>query len=597
MNSREQAVINYIQENNLPNAKILNNNDDVFTYYDYDHIPAGLALADSIKLDEEGKPLYGFMKDNTGEEMRLIVGCTGIGKSTRYLANQLLVAAKKGHSAIVTDLSSQMLEYTYNFLKKEHINICVLNLDDSNHSDSYNPLALEAKRCKELGKITEDAENLIDSIANVIITDGITKDKEWSDGARSIFKGVTRGLFEALLEEKIEEKDVNLYNAIMQCYYVRQEIVKENRINKLMDVDYYKWKKYPSQGDQLIIAQVESAPVTRSGYFSVLFSALTKMNNKSFFDVTSSSTFKISDLWEKQTVLFINTNNNEYSDIVAGLLVNELYREASREANKKYLKNLDRPVQLFLDEFANISFGSRNQFEKMITTSRKMHIFFNMFIQNYNQIVTKFGEYGENVLNTIRSNSTEIFLGTKDYDTRQVFASSCGRTTHESLESIYKDEAPVLVTQDLLTPESLRKIKQGEMFIDRLGYDICLTYFEAIYNMPGFKPSNDYKKNYNKKKYDYEKEVVLQPMMVKKVNLRLSNEKIKESVHIDILNDYEDYLNGHLEMECADKMFEKLGFIRYENGEIKYVLTKERLNNILGRNSKKGLNKFFWEDE
>lgn len=588
---RDVVTENYINKNGYPNSKIIDGLDEkYFDFFKFEQIPKGLALADGVVKDENGDLKYCFLKHFDGEEMRLITGYTGSGKSLRYLLQNLMVAVAEGQSAIVTDISGQLLEYSYDLLKKYGVEVKVLNFSNCHKSDTYNPFYLEAKKCLAAKKMTDSTIEFIDYISLLIIHSE-SKDPSWSMGARSVIKGLIYGMFEELLEGTIKPEDITIYNLVQQFYWVRDQAITRNSIAKLSEIDYYAKKDRFSKSIQLLSAIVENAPVTRAGYFGVVTDNLSEINNSVMFGLTSSSTIELSDLWKKQTVLFINTGGKTSGDVLTGIIVNRLYQEALEASNQTLSKHLDRPIQIFLDEFANVSFGDILHFEKMLTTTRKMQIFFNMFIQNYTQLKRKFGEYGAS---TITSNSTEIFLGTKDYESRVEFARSCGQRTVETLDSIYHNGEPKLISVPLITAEDLLKMPKGTMFIVRNGSDIIRTRFVPAYECEMFQQNLNYQNEYCREPYDYEANMIIQPLMI---HSRTSDYWTKEKVQSELTEMDTDFLqefispNYNLD-KIMIKKYLKLGLLKpLDDG--KYVLTiaKELIEDV--EEKKKP---FFWDD-
>lgn len=593
---RKKTIDNYIEKNGYPNAKIINYTDSTyFDFYDVDHIPKGLSLADSVSIDEQGHLCYGFVKGFDGEEMRLITGYTGSGKSMRYLLQQLIVTVKKGQSAVVTDMSGQLIEYAYDYLIQNNVNVLVLNFSNTAKSDTFNPFYTEAKKCAKAKKILVSADQLMNSIADVIIHSKCDKDESWQMGAKSLLKGIMLGLFEELIEGTIQPEDITLNNVVQQFFWLRGETEKQGNIARLRDVDYYRKKDKTSRSMQLILPIAECAPVTRSGFYGVLCSNLSEINNEFMFDITSSNTIHLSDLWEKQTVLFINTGGKTAGDVVTSMLVNQLYLDAMEASSKNLNKKLPRPIQLFLDEFANVSFGDNKHFEKMLTTTRKMQIFFNMFIQNYTQIKTKFGIDGAS---TITSNSTEVFLGTKDYESRREFANSCGQRTVESIESVYHGGEPRLNFVNLITPEELLKMPKGTMYIVRNGYDMIKTYFEAVYNCKDFIPSTSFEDNFTDKRENYVEKTILQPMMVKKLDVKnLNLDTLYDALFEEEIDLYRDLFTDRTlknEDKMSIKKFERLGLVEKKRGRYKPTISKETFELMEMEHSQKH-KKFNWD--
>lgn len=596
MNYRKAIEEKFIIDNGYPNAKIIDYKDErFFNYYSMEQLPKGLPLADSVVLDEQGHLKYGFIKNFDGEEMRLITGYTGSGKSMRYLLQQLVVAIKAGQSAVVTDMSGQLIEYSYNILKKNNVKVLILNFANTHKSDTFNPFYDEAKKCAAAKKIFTSTEELVDSVVKTIVHSQSSKDPTWEMGARSLFKGIVFGLFEELIEGTISVEDVTLYNAVQQFFWLRDQIIKTGSMTNLKEIEYYSKKNRASRSVQLIGPVAESAPVTRAGYFSVLGDNLSEINNEFMFDLTSSNTVHINDLWDQQTVLFINTGGKVAGDIVTSMFVQQLYLTAMEESIKYLDKKLPRPIQLFLDEFANISFGDINHFEKMLTTTRKMQIFFNMFIQNYTQIKSKLGI---EVASTISSNSTEIFLGTKDYETRNEFANSCGRRTVESLDSAYHGGEMRFISVNLLSAEDLLKIPKGSMFIVRNGYDLIQTQFEAAYNCKEFIPSKEYEQSFSDYCYDYQKQLLLQPWMVKRLNIKELTEKdLATIITIDDLETLREYMNEPEQCDDSEwwtiKKLERMGLISLNKKGCKPHFSIQKMEEIFSNMPRE--KRFSWD--
>lgn len=592
VNYRDKFKEEYIKDNNLPNGKIISYKDkDYFDYYKLNDIPKGSGLADCARLDKDGNLEFGFLKGADKDEMKLIIGYTGSGKSLRYLLPQLIVATKAGHSSIVTDMSGQLLDYSYDFLKKNGVNVKILNFTDTKISDTYNPFYFEALKCVEKKEITQSTIDLIENISRLIIHTQSTKEPTWDMGARSLFKGIIYGMFEELIEGNINPEDVTFYNIIQQYFWMRNGIVKHERMCELKDIGYYSIKDEMSASIQNLAPFAESAPVTRSGYFSVVADNINEINSTFVFDLTSSNTIDLSELWTKQTVLFINTGGREYGDIITSLLVEQLYNQALDESMKRIDRKLPKTIHLFLDEFANVSFGDNKHFEKMITTTRKMQIYFNMFIQNYTQIETKFGVAGAN---TITSNSTEVFLGTKDYHSREIFAASCGKKTIEGIDSLYYSNEPRLYPVALVTPEQLLKTQKGTMYVNRNGFETFETYFEAAYNCKEFSPSKNYENDYKDQRYDYQNNLVLQPYMNKNRNFKkMSGDDLEAFLTEDVLDEFLKLVENDVITDSKKiNKFVKMGLLKVEqNGVITPVFSKTKIASI-----RKDLNKdiFKW---
>lgn len=595
MNVRKIFIDNYIKENNLENSKIItNDNKEYFEYYDIDNIDKRLGLPDTCIKDKDGKTKYGYLKDFSGEEMRLVIGYTGSGKSMRHLLPSLVSSIKSGHSAIVTDISGQLLDYSYRFLKKEGVEVKILNFLNPDISDTFNPLEYETKKVARCEHMLDSTYRMIHTMANTIIQLKSTKDPNWNNGAKNIIKGIILGMYEAFFNGEIEEKNINIYNIVQQSLWLIKRISKTNSITLLEDIAYYETKDLESESVQSFAANVECSPVTRSGYFSCVNDNITDINYSYFYKLTSFSSFSIDDFLNKQTVLFIITGGTKSGDSLIGMLINQLYDAINEITSKSFTKKLDRPIQLFLDEFANINFGDSDRIREIFTTTRKNQLFFNMYIQNYEQLRIKFGT---DSYNTIISNSTHYFLGATDYQTREEFANSCGKKTIETPETYTKNSVSSLTTINLINPNDLNKLNKGYMYINgRQGFDTLLTYFEAAYNLNEFIPTKEYEHFYHNSN-NYKETIAIQPLMFKPVNLANFDPKIIRSTLNYEMDEYFNFIdNPNNNNYVLINKYLKYGLIKKKSDKYVTTLSKEKIEKLKEIDDDRNHHRFRWEE-
>lgn len=573
LNCKQELLEQYIKEFNLPNNKIIEHTDEnYFDYYDVNSIPKGMGLADSIVLNDDGTLKYGFLKGHDGEEMTLTVGYTGAGKSQRLVLQEVRVAVQKGHSAVVTDTSGQLVDYLYGYLKEKDVNVKIINFGNTQKSDRYNPLLLAANECKENKCITEYAEIIANDIVKLIV-DKDTKDPAWSYGARNFLLGLIYGLFENVAKGTIEPEDVTLYNLVQQFFWINEKASPKGA-NELREIEYYRDVDLNSMSYKNMVPIIACPDSTRACYLSTLYDYMGKINNSIFYDITSSNTLNISDLWEKQTVIFINTADKEIGDIISSLFINQLYKESMEKSMQTVTKKLPKIIDVFLDEFANIRVTDDKTFIKMLTTTRKMQIFYHMYIQSYAQLEAKCGDAGG--MSTIMSNCTLIFMGSGDYGSREQFANNAGKRTIESISTYCTNEIPQITQQYVLNPEQLGKLKKGEMYISRQGYDVIHTYFEAAYKCKEFIPEQTYENLFEDNTYDYKNNVIIQPLMIKTINPKL----VTPSTFNRILGDegVEEYKfiieNGFYSNFYEMRKLEKLGVIKRDKDKFIGLIDK-----------------------
>jgi hypothetical protein len=204
----------------------------------------------------------------------------------------------------------------------------------------------------------------------------------------------------------------------------------------------------------------------------------------------------------RPTVIVIQSATTNIADALISLLVNDIYRKVVKIAKGQPNKRAPRNIHCFLDEFANCNIADGPQFIKMLTTSRKFGMFWHLFLQCDAQLDRKFDAY---ISNIIRSNCTEIFMGSNDYATCERFAKSCGYKTVESLGSKISPQVIGTETVPLLTAEYLNMTQPGHMYVKRRGFPLLKTYFEAFYTCEEFEACENIDDLYPYNTFDYTK--------------------------------------------------------------------------------------------
>lgn len=586
--TREQIINQFIVDNHLPNAKLISYKDkDKFDYYTFDNIPFTYQLPDSSVLNENGELEFGFLKGVNYEEMRLISGEIRSGKSLRVCTTDLAFCASphNRHSVIVTDQCGELFTYTSELFLKQGYKVKVLNFANPEHSDTYNPLYREAKNCLERGYISQETEELFTTIAETLITSRSERDPSWCTGAQGYIRGIPYNMCEAVIDKRMEPEEVTPFNLIKQYFYLERQITSAGANNvKLKSLEFYDKLDPLNYAFEAFGAQAEAGGLTRSGYFSVVSGDLSKINYDFTYKITSTSSIDITDLWKEPTILYVITNGQPIGDIISALLIKELISEVNKFTVNKVDKALPIPIYVFLDEFAHINFGTKDQIKTMIETMGKHHIFFNLFVQNDSQLYEKYGEHGTS---TLKACLTKTFIGSQDPLTMSNYSELLGEHTFESMESVYNNSAPKLMTGPLVSKDKLLEMGPGEMYTIRKGKDIARlhTYFEGAYNVPSlFKKSNDYLKHIKASQYDYQSHIVLQPLMIKTTSPEEVLKMTKKDLIDHIDRDYDLYeqllCNKKMELDLiSKKKFLKKGLITIKNKKVIPTIDKEYLEN------------------
>ena len=109
----------------------------------------------------------------------------------------------------------------------------------------------------------------------------------------------------------------------------------------------------------------------------------------------------------------------------------------------------------------------------------------------------------DSISSIVRANCTEIFLGSNDFETAVRFANACGQKTMESLATRTTQQAPVLETVALLTPDRLNLLEQGHAYVRSRRHPLLYTYYEAFYNCEEYNTPVDLNRVYPHNHFDY----------------------------------------------------------------------------------------------
>ena len=501
---REQKINGYIDEN-YPNAKIVNylDDDSDLVYYSDEELSSidGDWFPLCCYRNEKGKLVYGGREKivHTYTE-----GETGAGKTTRFVMQSIraLSSTKGKPSFVIVDIHGEIIENLYSHLKERGYDIKILNCDNAARSDTYNPFGEIARDCLEKRSVTTDAQNNIRRISEIIQPLEDCNDPIWYQGAMSYTNGCILDKFEDLISGDIPMSCMTLYNIIQNHYWLRNELTGNYGSGSLFNIIQYKRKQFGCLSTQKMLSVTDNAERTRASYFGVVENHYDTFGQPTLYTLSSNSTINIRDFINKPTVIVIQSGNTKIGDDLVALMMNDIYTMVVRMGKASPTKLLPRKIHCFLDEFANCNIADGPEYIKMLTTSRKFGMYWHMILQCDAQLDRKFDS---NIGRIIRANSTEIFMGSQDYETEVRFAKSCGQKTVESLESKITQQTPSLVVVDLMTPEKLDLTEEGCIYVKTNRHHLLKSYFEAFYNCPEFKRADSMDEIYPHNTFDYTK--------------------------------------------------------------------------------------------
>jgi hypothetical protein len=498
---RDRVIQEHIHRN-YPNAQIQN----------YDDPGAGLTFysAEELQsLSDEWFPLCCYKDDATGKAIyggrqkvyhTYTEGETGSGKTTRFVMQSILALSslKNKPSFVIVDIHGEIIENLYNHLKQNGYNIRILNCDNPRRSDTYNPFAELAGECLRTRTISNESINKIRKIAEIIQPIESTREPIWDQGARSYTNGCILDKFEDLINGEIPEECLTIYNVIQNHYWLRDVLAHRNPTNDLFRILHYKKKGSKALSTQKMISVTNNADKTRASYFGVVENHYDTFGQPSMYSLSSNNTIDIAAFLREPTVIVIQSGSTKIGDDLISLLMNDIYTCVVKAGKESPTKKLPRNIHCFLDEFANCNIADGKL--KMLTTSRKFGMYWHMILQCDAQLDRKFDP---NISRSIRANSTELFMGSHDYETEIRFAKSCGQKTIESLASVIAQQDPRLEVVDLMTTDQLNLTPEGYIYVKSNRCSLLRTYIEAFYNCQEFEPVEDIDTVYPYNDFDY----------------------------------------------------------------------------------------------
>ena len=222
------------------------------------------------------------------------------------------------------------------------------------------------------------------------------------------------------------------------------------------------------------------------------------MNDIGISYLTSQSDINFDDFTSKPTAFYlIIPDDREERHNLAILCLSQLYKRLVDKANSYHDKKLPNHVYFILEEFGNLP--PIPKFDSMITVSRGRNILYEMAVQSYTQLETK---YGADAAKTIIGNcNAQIYLGTDDQHTRDDFSKMCGevqllheeKSTSTSKNEKDKDGKSTSTsvqtqrtTRALITPYELGQIERNTVIVKLFRYNPLKIKQTPNYETPFF---------------------------------------------------------------------------------------------------------------
>lgn len=327
---------------------------------------------------------------------------------------------------------------------------------------------LNALKDKLISEAYEDIQDIC-----VQLCPPVGQDPQWANGAQDFIRGTMLAMLEdSLYPELGLTKDKYIfYNVFKICMYRDQD--PDAPVRTLQN--YFKGRPKSSECVDLANGVINNAPSTMKGYMGHVATALNLFSDLGISYLTSGTDINFSTFTDIPSALFIIIPDEKDSRYpLANIYITQLYKILIDKASKnKPSLELNRTVYFILDEFGNLP--KIEKIKPFITAGRSRKLFLMLIVQDYTQLTSK---YGENDAQTIKNNcNIQIFIGTKDYKTKEEFSKNCGNktliqtNTSESKSSDSKSgkstsTSTQVLSVPLISPEELDHLKEGEVIVN-----------------------------------------------------------------------------------------------------------------------------------
>jgi type IV secretion system protein VirD4 len=338
----------------------------------------------------------------------VVVGGAGAGKTRGYVKPNLL---QGNTSFVVLDPAGEILRDNGYSLESMGYKIRVIDLTDMEKSDKYNPFVYI--------RSDNDVMTLITSlIKNTTPAGSSTSDPFWEKAETMLVSSLMLLLYHyglpsernfsmlmaLLTEAKGDASRENILDTLFACY----DSVYPGNIASLT------YNRFKSGADKTM----QSIIITASA-------RLAKFDLESLQNLTMDDEMEFETYGDRKTALFIKTPVVDSSfNFMAGMVYTQLFQQLYSVADKEPSGHLKIPVHFLMDEFANVKLPE--DFEKILSTSRKHWILISIILQNVAQLKAIYEKSWESIVGNC---DTFIYLGGNEQSTHEYISKALGKET------------------------------------------------------------------------------------------------------------------------------------------------------------------------
>ncbi len=437
---------------------------------------------DKTKIIDKGGIVIGMTKEGDKEKIHyikddvhtLVVGATRSGKSRCLVIPSICSIGLSGESMVISDPKGELFQYTNKYLKSLGYEVICLDYKKPQKSSKYNLLQPVINAVKE--NDMEKAESLAWDITNILVGDGVSNEKIWENGEKSVIAVAILSVVLNNIEDYSKSKEE--YQNLTNVYWFIAEMNK--KIEDKYPIELYIKDLPQNHPARALLSISEIAPSrTRGSFFTSALTTLRLFTSKSIYNITNSSDFNLEDIGrKKQAVFFILPDEKTTYYQIASLVLSELYEILVRQADERGGR-LENRVNFILDEFGN--FVKISDFTSKLTVAGGRGMRFNLFLQSFEQLDKKYGKEESHI---IKSNCQNwVYLQADDEETLQSICNKLGKYTtsayqlssnHAKHTNPSSSHSLSLVSRELLTTDEIRRIKRPYQLVISRSYP-CMS--------------------------------------------------------------------------------------------------------------------------
>lgn len=420
-------------------------------------------LCDSggIVIEQNKLPMGERLTCITDDVHTLTIGATRCGKSRCLVLQSICCLALAGEGMVVNDPKGELYHYTHSMLETLGYTIRVIDFNNPKKSDKCNPLQMIINAVNE--NRVDDAQTYAWDFVTFLVEKSTHSEPIWTNGEMAVIAAAVLCVVYDNRKRPEYQNLTNVYNFIANMC---------KSVNKVMPIDEYMKKVPDSHPAKALMAIAKIAPDRMGGSFYT--SALTTLRlfiTNDIYQMTKESEFELMDVGRnKKTILFFILPDQKatYYPIVT-LFVSQQYEQLVTYAKTRG-NRLPYRVNFILDEFGN--FAAITDFQVKMTVAGGYGIRWNLFIQDFNQLIDK---YGQDVAKIIQGNCHYwIYLHSNDVSTNEEISKTLGPYTTSSYSlsgTTQKYAAPSssasiqLSQRNLLTSDEVMRIKRPYQLI------------------------------------------------------------------------------------------------------------------------------------